>query len=36
MLGGGPSMIVSPPMCMCETALSWCRNEASTGVSLSR
>jgi hypothetical protein len=29
-------MIVSPPMCMCETPLSWCKNEASTGVNLSR
>ena len=34
--GGGPSMTIRPPMCMCDWALSWCRNDESIGVSLSR
>ena len=34
--GGGPSKIVSAPMCMCDDGPSWCRNDASSAVSRSK
>src|ERR1700759_322452 len=33
--GGGPSKIPTDPICMCVTASSMCRNEASSGLMVS-
>ena len=33
--GGGPSKIITAPMCMCEPRFSWSRNDTSIGLSRS-
>ena len=33
--GGGPSKVITAPMCMCDPRFSWSRNDTSIGLSRS-